>query len=295
MRHSDWCAHALPLNDRLFREPFYVTHAGWERVKPHQAYPHGGQPQYYEISWDEGRVLGEFCLSLITSGEGEVESEMGRQRVKAVRAWLYKPGEWHRHRPTPAIGWTNQWIKFNGSLPHQWMQDGVFRLKGNLVELEQAALFERQFRRLVESINAADGRNSLQFSWQAIGLLSHFLGDNSPGESFVAGKSGDATVDAVKAFIWSQSHNQIGVSDVASRMGINRRTLERCFKRAAGTTLLHEIQKCRLSRAALLLRETDVPIKYVVGRAGFNSYQQMRLVFKKHYSLSPENYRGKRR
>jgi AraC-like DNA-binding protein len=294
-RPTNWRALALPLHDHLFREPFYVTHAGWERVAPHQSYPHSGQPYYYDMSWAEGRILGEFCLSFITKGQGEVETERGRQPVRATQAWLYLPGEWHRHRPTATVGWSNQWIKFNGSLPHQWMRDGAFRLRGNLVQLAETRLFERQFRHLVESIDAADGRNSLQFSWQAIGLLSHFLTDQSAVDQPKVAQSGDAVVDSVRAYIWSQSHNQISVPDVARHTKLNRRTLERCFKAVTGTTLLNEIQQCRISRAALLLRETDVPIKYVIGRAGFSSYQQIRLAFQKHFAVSPEKYRAEAR
>jgi AraC-like DNA-binding protein len=292
MRHFDWCGHALPLNDRLFRQPFYVTHAGHERVKPRQVYPHPGQPQYYDLSWGEGRILGEFCLSLITEGRGELDTVRGHQPIRAVQAWLYLPGEWHRHRPTLSVGWTNHWIKFNGSLAHQWMQDRAFRLSGNLVQLSDPRLFARQFRHLVESIDRAKGRNSLQFSWQAIGLLSHFLVDHETAENPRTARTGDSMVDAVRNYVWSQSHNQISVLDVARHTGINRRTLERGFKAATGTTLFSEIQHCRISRAALLLRETDVPIKYILGRTGFTGYQQIRESFHRHFGVSPERYRA---
>jgi AraC-like DNA-binding protein len=294
MRQANWCAHALPLNDWLFREPFYVTHAGRERVRPRQRYPHSGQPYYYENNWADGRVLGEFCLSFISRGQGELETNQGRQALRAPQAFLYLPGEWHRHRPTPAVGWTNQWIKFNGSWPHRWMQQGAFARNGNLVELADTGLFQRQFRHLIEAVDAANGRNSLQFSWQAIGLLSHFLVDGGAPEAAPAASTGGPLVDAVRDYIWSHSHNQISVLDIARHTGLNRRTLERGFKEGTGTTLFNEIQHCRISRAALLLRESDVSIKYVIGRAGFTSYQQIRLAFKKHFGLSPEEYRARR-
>jgi AraC-like DNA-binding protein len=269
MRQSDGKAHALPLNDQLFQEPFYVTHAGWERVKPHQSYPRPGHPSYYAFQWEEGRVLGEFCLSLITSGQGELQTSQGRQTLRQGDALLYQPGEWHRHRPVKSIGWSNVWINFNGSLPHRWLREGNFQLDKNLVHVANRRLFENQFRHLVESVDAAGTRNSLQFSWQAIGLLSHFLTDASSPAQPGLSRSGDAMVDAAMDFIWSQSHNQIGVPDVATHTDVNRRTLERRFKSVTGSSLLHEIQRCRISRAALLLRETDAPVKYVIGRAGF--------------------------
>ena len=291
MRHPECCAHALPLNDRLFQEPFYVTHAGWERVAPYQSYPRPGHPSYYAFRWEEGRVLGEFCLALITGGRGELQTRQGRQALRAGDAFLYQPGEWHRHRPVRSIGWSSVWINFNGNLPHRWLRDGNFRLNRNLVQFTDRRLFEKQFRHLVESVDAAATRNSLQFSWQAIGLLSHFLVDATATDRPNAIRSGDAVADAAMDFIWSQSHNQIGVSDIAGYTGVNRRTLERRFKSVTGSSLLNEIQRCRISRAALLLRETDVPIKYVVGRAGFSSYQRLRQAFQKHFHVSPEKHR----
>jgi AraC-like DNA-binding protein len=291
MRQSGWRAHALPLDDRLFAEPFYVTHAGWECVRPHQPYPRPGHPSYYGFTWQEGRVLGEFCLALITNGEGELQTKQGRQSIRAGQALLYQPGEWHRHRPISSVGWSNLWINFNGSLPHRWLQDNAFQLNKNVIEVANRALFESQFQHLVKAIDSDGTRNSLQFSWQAIGLVSHFLSDAPSANHPQTNRSGDPVVDAAMDYIWSQSHNQIGVPDVARHTGLNRRTLERRFDAVSGTTLLNEIQRCRISRAALLLRETDAPIKYVVGRAGFASYQRLRLAFQKQFGLSPDGYR----
>ncbi len=295
MRQFDSKAHALPLNDRLFQEPFYVTHAGWENVKPQQSYPRPGHPSYYAFRWEEGRVLGEFCLSLITSGQGELQTKQGRQILRTGDALLYQPGEWHRHRPVKSTGWSNVWINFNGSLPHRWLRDGNFSLDKNLVRVSNRPLFEQQFRHLVESVDTAGARNSLQFSWQAIGLLSHFLNDAGTPPQPDQNRSGDAMVDAAMDFIWSQSHNQIGVPEVAAHAGVNRRTLERRFKSVTGSSLLHEIQRCRISRAALLLRETDAPVKYIIGRAGFSNYQRLRLAFLQQFNLSPKDYRLKQR
>jgi len=295
MRHIHDQAHALALDDRFFREPLYLTHAGWEHVRPHQPYPRPGHPSYYQFKWSEGRVLGEFCLWFITHGRGEIDTQQGRQQIRAGQACLYRPGEWHRHRPATAVGWFNMWVNFNGELPHRWLREDAFALEGNLARIENERLFEKQFRYLVESIHASGTRNSMTFSWQAIGLLSHFLRDTATPETQTMARFDDPIVNTAMDYIWSQSHNQIGVSDVARHARANRRTLERRFRAATGTTLLNEIQRCRTSRAALLLRETDAPLKYVIGRAGFAGYQQQRQTFRKHFGVSPKGYRSKQR
>jgi AraC-like DNA-binding protein len=295
MRHPPDHAHALPLDDRFFQEPLYVTHAGWESVRPHQPYPRPGHPSYYQFKWEEGRVLGEFCLWFITRGRGEIETRHGRQTIRAGQACLYRPGEWHRHRPLPGIGWFNMWVNFNGELPHRWLRDDSFLLDANLAQFSHRRLFESQFRHLVESVHASGARNSLTFSWQVIGLLAHFLRDAVATDQPKAARFDDPVVNMAMDYIWSHSHNQIGVPDIARHTSTNRRTLERKFKAATGTTLLNEIQRCRASRAAMLLRETEAPLKYVIGRAGFAGYQQQRQTFHKHFGLSPEGYRLKQR
>ena len=39
--------HALPVNETLFQESLYVTHAGWEQVQPGAPYPQSDAPFFY--------------------------------------------------------------------------------------------------------------------------------------------------------------------------------------------------------------------------------------------------------
>src|SRR3954471_2022512 len=100
--------HALPVNEALFHEALYLTHAGWERVAPGEPYPQSDTPYFY-FEWKEGRTLPEFCLALVTAGSGEFEPRQHRQRLAAGNAFLIRPGEWHRHRPSAKTGWTLMW------------------------------------------------------------------------------------------------------------------------------------------------------------------------------------------
>ena len=42
-----------------------------------------------------------------------MQTKQGRQALRDGDAILYQPGEWHRHRPLPSVGWSNVWINFN--------------------------------------------------------------------------------------------------------------------------------------------------------------------------------------
>jgi AraC-like DNA-binding protein/quercetin dioxygenase-like cupin family protein len=292
MRNLNPFSKALPVPDWLFREGVYATHAGWERIEPGAPYP---QPQalIYDFEWDEGRILPEFCLSLCVEGRGNLETRLGQQEIHAGDAFLIRAGEWHRHRPDSATGWVNVWIHFNGDLPHEWMRDGAFRLSGNKPDITDRELFRSQFERLLDTVSANSYQNSAAISWQALGLLSYFVDDVRAVARPVL-RTSRGIARRAGEFIINHTHTTIEVGDVAAHVGCSRRTLETRFKKATGRTVLEEIQHCRASRAKSLLLETDMPIKQIVHRAGFQSREHMRLVFRKLLGVTPGSFRRTR-
>lgn len=289
MRNTEPFSRTLPVPQRLFREGIYATHAGCEEIGPNTPYPEPRAP-IYAFNFEEGRVLPEFCLSLCAKGRGYLETRQGIRRITAGDAYLFQPGEWHRHRPDLETGWTNLWLHFNGDLPHQWMRDGAFMISHNIAEVQDCELFHMQFVRLLDSLRLLPHANSSAISWQAAGLLSHFVVDVSV-EPSCAGGTPRGLAWRAQNFIIDHTHTAISVDDVASFIGCSRRTLETRFKEATGRTVLEEIQHCRAARAKALLLETDMPIKQIVHRAGFQSSGHMRLVFKKQFGVSPGSLR----
>jgi AraC-like DNA-binding protein len=282
--------HALPVTNRLFNEPLYLTHAGWERVSPGQPYPLP-DTELYSFQYDAGRSLPEFTLCLITEGAGEVTTATDKKRVLTPGdAFLLLPGQWHRHRPLPDTGWTLCWISFNGHLPHAWLKEGAYRLDGVKPIIEDPALYRAQFERVLLSAHRSSATNSSELSWQAIGLISHFLTDPN-SESVETLHLDDEVSKFAIEYIWNHNHNEVNVAKLAKRLKISRRTLERRFRQATGRSLLEEIQSCRVERARRLLLETDIPIKEVVFRAGFTNREQLRLAFAKVFGQSPNAFR----
>jgi AraC-like DNA-binding protein len=287
--------HALPINEALFRAPLYLTHAGWEIIPPGQPYPPKDvEAPVFMFNQQEGRTLPEFCLALVVGGSGELQTGSPRGRrvpLNVGDAFFFRPGEWHRHRPSAATGWTAMWIHFNGAEPLQWMRDNRFNLRGNIPVIENSALFQAQFEYLLESAHRHPTRNSTVLSYQAIGLISHFLVTTPPTPGRAATDVEDDVVRAAVEHIWNFSHGIVDVPTVVQQVGVGRRTLHRRFKAATGRTILEEIQLCRVSRAVALLRETTLPIKYVVDRAGFRTEEHMRLAFQKAFGKPPMAYR----
>jgi AraC-like DNA-binding protein len=297
MRHRTPFRHALPVSEELFRQPLYLTHAGWERIAPNVAYwkrTDATDAPIFAPDDQGGRTLPEFCLAFVMAGGGELQAgsqSVQWRRLKAGDAFLFSAGEWHRYRPSSNTGWTVMWIHFNGDAPLQWMRDGCFNLRENIPVIENQALFRAQFEYLIECVHRDAPRNSTNFSYQVIGLLSHFLSEQSTGPTNEGADSEPSAVKTAIEYIWSFGHGTLDVPSVARAAGVPRRTLERQFKAATGRSILDEIQFCRVSRAARLLKETTLPVKNIVDRAGFSSSEHMRLALQKAFGKSAQAIR----
>lgn len=281
--------HALPVDELLFDEGLHVTNAGWERILPGQPYPNTDHPYFYHIDWNDGRIIPFFCIAWLVSGQGEFQTKKQHLSLEKGQVFLILPGEWHRHRPDPETGWVLAWIEFNGTLPYQWWRCGAFGKNPNLLAVRNLELFALQFQNLLHEVHQCPASNARIFSLMTIGIMAQLLENGEVGGKVKNG--GDELVDRAIECVWNFSHGVIDVEGIARQMGVGRRTLERRFRVAKGHSVLEEIQHCRFSRAVRLLVETPLPIKTIVQRSGFGSYEQLRKTFLKFSDMTPQEYR----
>lgn len=106
---------------------------------------------------------------------------------------------------------------------------------------------------------------------------------------------GDSLVATAMQYIREHVAERPSVNDVAERMPVGRRTLEKRFRMAIGRSILHEIQLARIEAAKDLLLKTDLQMSTVAKRAGFLDPRQMWLIFREQLGRSPSQFRGERR
>ena len=286
----------LPIPDPVFHSGIYVTSVGRGFVGPGEPYPPVRHPALYHFDWNQGRVLPEFSLMLVTAGRGVFESRTARRAtVEAGDAILLFPDVWHRYAPAPETGWAEAWVHFNGELAHRLLEQDIISPARPVVRLADREPAERAFARLLDHVRRSPAANSLLVSLMALGALTAVIGpagapapEARPG---IRDRDTDPVIAAALDTIWTRGHKALSVADVAEGLGIERRTLERRFAARLGHTVLDEIIRCRFSRAERLLSETDLPIKTIVTLAGFGSGEAMRRAFLRETKLSAAGYR----
>jgi LacI family transcriptional regulator len=101
----------------------------------------------------------------------------------------------------------------------------------------------------------------------------------------------DPDVAAALRYIREHACDGISVTDVLNHVPLSRRILEHRFLKLVRRTPHAEITRIRMDRAARLLRETDLSLAEIAGRAGFADANYLSIAFKKQMGHSPRAYR----
>ncbi|MEP2772230.1 MAG: helix-turn-helix domain-containing protein [Fulvivirga sp.] len=103
----------------------------------------------------------------------------------------------------------------------------------------------------------------------------------------------DKEVKKAQSFIEKNYVDRITVDDIADRVALSRRSLERRFKKATNNTLVEYIQRVKIEAAKRNFECTRKNISEVMFDVGYVDNKSFRTVFKKITGLTPNEYRNK--
>jgi LacI family transcriptional regulator len=119
----------------------------------------------------------------------------------------------------------------------------------------------------------------------------------SPGSVIVRGSTAgsaieDSVVSTALRLIREHACAGLQVQELCKHVSISRSVLQRRFLDIMGHSLHEEILQTKLRKAQELLRETDLPLKVIADKAGFNHVEYLGAVFKTRLGTTPARYRS---
>ncbi|HTT03730.1 MAG TPA: GlxA family transcriptional regulator [Steroidobacteraceae bacterium] len=103
--------------------------------------------------------------------------------------------------------------------------------------------------------------------------------------------SSDSPVASIQEYILQHLQANHSVSAVAERFHMSARNLSRVFRKSTGTTLLSFVNDARIDAARRYLETTDMAIKEIAARCGFESAEHLRRRFADRLDMGPQDYR----
>lgn len=106
-------------------------------------------------------------------------------------------------------------------------------------------------------------------------------------------KGFDPLVENIKGFLRENMTYDFTMEELAAAFNYTPKYLGRVFKLKTGQTIAAYSNRLRVSRAKLLLTESDLGIESIAMQVGFNSVNYFDRVFHRFTGMSPQSYRNK--
>lgn len=101
----------------------------------------------------------------------------------------------------------------------------------------------------------------------------------------------DDVASTAYRFIREHIAEPIGIEDIAKAAGVSRRTLQLRYRSVLGRTVHEDLAQTRLNTARKLILETNLPIKEIALRTGFQNSIYLSKVFRRELDITPASLR----
>lgn len=255
--------------------------------------PISGNKSLLWQQWDEKRHCNaDWELHLIVDGSCRIDVDDCHCQLQGGQAILIAPGQYHRPKALP--GSFKRFTLSFAVQSHGLKQAMMERVPSALVVEADPALCS-----LAVDISTewASGRAFSLACVQAMLTLYivRFFRLLGLEERKVPVKKTDSTRDMaamIDAYFEAHFAATAGENELASKLHLSRRQLVRVLQDTYGMNFRQKLIHTRMDYAAWLLRTTDTQISQISGIVGYNSEAAFFQVFRKHFGMTPRQYRS---
>ena len=284
--------HYLPVTDHDERWGIVCTTAGYQNVPPGSPYPLTQQPDSYSFTRSRGRVLGEYQLLYIVSGQGEFRSASSPAApVKAGTVVMLFPDEWHTYAPDPETGWEEWWVGFRGENIDRRVAEGFFSPKTPLLHIGHSAGIVSCYQEIIRS--AEEERKG--FQQLVTGIVLHLLGSVLFKRDNLQYLDNPIVEKINRAREMMRRHigDNLPPEEIARRLNIGYTWFRRTFRAYVGIAPAQYQLQLRHNKARELLTTTDRTVSEIAAELGFENVSQFSAFFRQREKITATQYRSK--
>ncbi|MEM1211134.1 MAG: AraC family transcriptional regulator [Planctomycetota bacterium] len=235
-------------------------------------------------TWIDRSFTG-FALNFAASGTLRWQTPAGRVvELEPPVAFWTRPGVHFRYGCDRGEAWDQRYVSFRGPRAERMRRKGLLPASDQPWQtVRDCERFAAVFDRLIGWVSRPGPTTP-----RAVHLLEGMLLDLAEGG---ANRLPDDPIEAVIAGIRERPEAMYDFEAVARAYHLSLVQFRRRFKALVGLPPTAFVIRCRMHRAAELLRQTREPASVIGERVGCPDPYHFSKLFKKHYGLPPLAYR----
>lgn len=257
----------------------YLVHCGYQQCKPNYTYNH--------------KIPNEYHLHFVLSGTGTLSVNNITYSINKDDIFLIPkdyPIDYSADSQNP---WEYMWVTFDGEQAAVYLEYAGFSESQHVISSAIPTAYYYPSIKEILDLNKLTYANEIK----RVGLLYEILStlieaQNSTKISNSYDYSNKTYIEHALEFI-SANYNKITVSDVANYIGINRCYLSTIFKEELNLSPQEYLINFRLNKADEMLIQTNLSVKEIANKIGYENSSSFSKIFKKTYGESPTVYRLK--
>jgi AraC-like DNA-binding protein len=180
------------------------------------------------------------------------------------------------------------WIRLNGSAVKAFFSSMGFSHNVFQRTAQHQTSLETSFMRLMELASSV-GATGAHATMSIIHDIAAQISCKEAGPLVTT-----SLADEVRRFIATEVDSGMNINQICESFRVSRTTMFLAFREAFGVGPKEILRQLQLEKAAKLLRETHLPVEQVALAAGFSGHLQLSRNFKRHFRLTPSEYRETR-
>lgn len=268
-----------------------VSTTGYQNIEPNTPYPAGDHPVRYLFSTEKGRILNEYQLVYISSGQGSfISNEQKKVDIKEGYMFLLFPGEWHNYSPDKETGWREYWIGFNGiNMDHRVEAEFFSKQK----PIFNVGIHEEIINLFILAVKTAKEQKAgfQQILAGVVNLLLGFAYSENRQLTFEDMKVTNQ-INKAKMIMHENAQTEISCEEVAQSVGMGYSWFRRIFKQYTGFAPAQYMQELKINKSKELLTNTALTCQEVAFEMGFETPSYFNIIFKKKTGMTPQKYRA---
>lgn len=233
-------------------------------------------------------VVGYYTLQYMEYGGVDLAYDDRWTRMEGAWFWPAYPGPRLRFHVAPGYDcWFHRHIGFHGPRVARWIASGLWPTEA------QPAPPGRDYPARFDELLAQARRQNHWGRLRAVNLLEQILIELAEERERASqvGVGGAAWLAPVLEQLDGSGAFAPDYTRIAASVGMGESTLRRRFKQATGLSPRDYALQSRLTRARALLADTDLPLKAVAERLGYDSVYYFARQFKQTVGVAPGAFR----